>query len=110
MPIRDRWLVLYDLLEQIAELEAEDGDPAEIEQLVAEYRRNELRRFGPIPTMRYAADLDAVELQCDVVDHEPHLVAVHREVDATDLVRLDSVTDLDVRGLVVAVAIELEFA
>lgn len=39
VPMRDRPLVLYDLLEQIAEMEAEDGDPAEIEQLVAEYRQ-----------------------------------------------------------------------
>ena len=39
LPTRDRPLVLYDLLEQIAGLEAEDGDPVEVEQLVAEYRR-----------------------------------------------------------------------
>ena len=39
VPRRDRPLVLYDLLEQIAELEAEDRDPVEVEQLVAEYRR-----------------------------------------------------------------------
>ena len=39
VPTRDRPLVLYDLLEQIAELEIADGDPVEVEQLVAEYRR-----------------------------------------------------------------------
>lgn len=39
VPRRDRPLVLYDLLEQIAELAAADGDPVEVEQLVAEYRR-----------------------------------------------------------------------
>ena len=38
-PPRDRPLVLYDLLEQIAWLQVVGADPAEIEQLAAEYRR-----------------------------------------------------------------------
>ena len=38
-PSRDRPLVLYDLLEQIAWLEVVGADPAEIERLAEEYRR-----------------------------------------------------------------------
>lgn len=38
-PTRDRPLVLYDLLEQIAWLQAAGADPAEIERLAQEYRR-----------------------------------------------------------------------
>lgn len=36
---RDRPLVLYDLLEQIAWLQAIGADPAEVEQVIVEYRR-----------------------------------------------------------------------
>ncbi len=39
VPPRDRPLVLYDLLEQIAWLQLVGADPAEIERLAAEYRR-----------------------------------------------------------------------
>ena len=38
-PTRDRPLVLYDLLEQIAWLRFVGADPAGIERLAAEYRR-----------------------------------------------------------------------
>lgn len=38
-PTRDRPLVLYDLLEQIAWLQLVGAHPAEIEQLAQEYRR-----------------------------------------------------------------------
>ncbi|MCA0308023.1 MAG: hypothetical protein LCH87_11845 [Actinobacteria bacterium] len=38
-PTRDRPLVLYDLLEQIALLELVGAGPAEIERLAQEYRR-----------------------------------------------------------------------
>ena len=38
-PPRDRPLVLYDLLEQIAWLQAIGADPDEIERLADEYRR-----------------------------------------------------------------------
>ncbi|WP_454229166.1 helix-turn-helix domain-containing protein [Propioniciclava flava] len=38
-PPRDRPLVLYDLLEQIAWLQVVGADPAEIEELAEEYRR-----------------------------------------------------------------------
>lgn len=38
-PIRDRPLVLYDLLRQIAWLQAVGADPAEIEELAEEYQR-----------------------------------------------------------------------
>lgn len=38
-PTRDRPLVLYDLLEQIAWLQLVGADPAEIERLAEEYRR-----------------------------------------------------------------------
>jgi len=38
-PPRDRPLVLYDLLEQIAWLQLVGADPAEIEQLEEEFRR-----------------------------------------------------------------------
>lgn len=39
VPTRDRPLVLYDLLEQIAWLQVVGADPAEIEELAEEYRR-----------------------------------------------------------------------
>lgn len=39
VPPRDRPLVLYDLLEQIAWLQLVGADPAEIERLSQEYRR-----------------------------------------------------------------------
>ena len=39
VPTRDRPLVLYDLLEQIAWLQAVGADPAEVEQLADEYQR-----------------------------------------------------------------------
>lgn len=39
VPNRDRQLVLYDLLEQIAWLRAVGADPAQVEQLAEEYRR-----------------------------------------------------------------------
>ena len=39
VPTRDRPLVLYDLLEQIAWLRAIGADPAEVEQVIEEYRR-----------------------------------------------------------------------
>lgn len=39
VPTRDRPLVLYDLLEQIAWLQAVRADPAEVEQLANEYQR-----------------------------------------------------------------------
>ncbi len=39
VPTRDRPLVLYDLLEQIAWLQAVRADPAEIQRLAEEYRR-----------------------------------------------------------------------
>ncbi len=39
VPTRDRPLVLYDLLEQIAWLKAVGADPDEVERLVAEFRR-----------------------------------------------------------------------
>lgn len=39
VPTRDRPLILYDLLEQIAWLKAIGADPAEIERLAEEYRR-----------------------------------------------------------------------
>jgi hypothetical protein len=39
VPSRDRPLVLYDLLEQIAWLQAVGADPAEVEGLAEEYRR-----------------------------------------------------------------------
>lgn len=38
-PTRDRPLVLYELLEQIAWLQLVGADPAEIERFAAEYRR-----------------------------------------------------------------------
>ena len=38
-PIRDRPLVLYDLLEQIAWLRAVGADPVQVEQLAEEYRQ-----------------------------------------------------------------------
>ena len=38
-PTRDRPLVLYELLEQIAWLQLVGADPAEIEPLAEEYRR-----------------------------------------------------------------------
>ncbi|MBI5028227.1 MAG: hypothetical protein HZB48_05365 [Actinobacteria bacterium] len=38
-PTRDRPLVVYDLLEQIAWLQLHGADPAEIERLAEEYRR-----------------------------------------------------------------------
>lgn len=38
-PTRDRPLVLYDLLEQIAWLQVVGAEPAELERLAAEYRR-----------------------------------------------------------------------
>jgi hypothetical protein len=38
-PSRDRPLVLYDLLEQIAWLQLNGADPAEIERLAEQYRR-----------------------------------------------------------------------
>ncbi len=38
-PPRDRPLVLYDLLEQIAWLQAIGADPDEVEQVITEYRR-----------------------------------------------------------------------
>jgi len=38
-PIRDRPMVLYDLLRQIAWLQAVGADRAEIEELAEEYRR-----------------------------------------------------------------------
>ncbi len=39
VPPRDRPLVLYGLLEQIAGLQAIGADPAEVERLAEEYRR-----------------------------------------------------------------------
>ena len=39
VPTRDRPLILYDLLEQIAWLKAIGADPNEVEQLAAEFRR-----------------------------------------------------------------------
>lgn len=39
VPTRDRPLVLYDLLEQLARLQLVGADLAEIEQLAQEYRR-----------------------------------------------------------------------
>ena len=39
VPPRDRPLILYDLLEQIAWLRAIGADPAEVEQVIEEYRR-----------------------------------------------------------------------
>lgn len=38
-PTRDRPLVLYDLLEQIAWLRAIGADPDEVEHVIVEYRR-----------------------------------------------------------------------
>lgn len=38
-PLRDRPLVLHDLLERIAGLRADGGDPGEVERLAIEYRR-----------------------------------------------------------------------
>ncbi len=38
-PLRDRPLVLHDLLEQITWLQLVGAQPAEIEQLAREYRR-----------------------------------------------------------------------
>jgi hypothetical protein len=37
-PIPDRTLVLYDLLDRIAELQAQQAHPSEIELLAIEYR------------------------------------------------------------------------
>ena len=39
VPTRDRPLILYDLLEQIAWLKAIGADPDEVERLAAEFRR-----------------------------------------------------------------------
>lgn len=39
VPTRDRPLILYDLLEQIAWLKAIGADPNEVERLAAEFRR-----------------------------------------------------------------------
>jgi hypothetical protein len=38
-PPRDLPIVLYDLLDEIARLQAEHADPIEIARLAAEYRR-----------------------------------------------------------------------
>ncbi len=38
-PARDRPLVLYDLLEQVAWLQATGADPDEVDRLAAEVRR-----------------------------------------------------------------------
>lgn len=39
VPTRDRPLVLYGLLEEIAGLQAVGADPVEVERLAEEYRR-----------------------------------------------------------------------